>query len=362
VSNEAIYPPKPARNLGLDLLRCFAVILVIGRHASVDRGNSFLLAVWKNGGWVGVDLFFVLSGYLVSSILFREYQRHGKIRIGRFLVRRGFKIYPAFWVFLLVTVTVQAATGNPPPLVSIFVELLFVQNYLAGIWAHTWSLAVEEHFYILLALSFVVLMQTQPADSFRRVPALFVFVAICCAGLRILNAEWHPEYSTSAYLYRSHLRMDSLFFGVLLAYLVLFRALQMRLHRVPVLVLCLVGASLLSPAFLYELETTPWLTTYGVVMFYLGSGAFVLAAIRFPDSRSPAVLAIGKIGAASYSIYLWHFPIGQLAHELRLDEQGSEVAYWCVYGLGSLLIGCAMNRAIELPALALRDRFYPASR
>ena len=118
------------RNLGLDLLRFVAVCLVLGRHLHLPTDASPILETWKRGGWVGVDLFFVLSGFLVSSLLFKEYIRQGSVDVGRFLIRRGFKIYPAFWCMLTFTLTVQNMQGTPPTRQCLFGELLFLQNYL----------------------------------------------------------------------------------------------------------------------------------------------------------------------------------------------------------------------------------------
>src|SRR5262245_40410993 len=91
-------PPRPARNLAPDLLRALAVLLVLGHHlwpAPADGSvpGRVLFDLWHRGGWVGVDLFFVLSGFLVSGLLFAEYARSGRISPWRFYVRRGFKIY-----------------------------------------------------------------------------------------------------------------------------------------------------------------------------------------------------------------------------------------------------------------------------
>jgi peptidoglycan/LPS O-acetylase OafA/YrhL len=81
------------RNERLDILRCIAILLVFGRH-------GFIYGTWMNVGWAGVDLFFVLSGFLISGLLFNEYQKTGEISLKRFYLRRGFKIYPAFWAML----------------------------------------------------------------------------------------------------------------------------------------------------------------------------------------------------------------------------------------------------------------------
>jgi peptidoglycan/LPS O-acetylase OafA/YrhL len=166
------------RNLGLDLLRFVAVFLVLGRHLHLPPDASPILDSWKRGGWVGVDLFFVLSGFLVSSLLFKEQIRTGSVDMWRFLIRRGFKIYPAFWCMLRFTLTVQNMQGTPPNTQTLLGELLFLQNYLGGIWPHTWSLAVEEHFYLGIAALFTTVLACQRHKNFDWIPFAFAITAI----------------------------------------------------------------------------------------------------------------------------------------------------------------------------------------
>src|ERR1035437_9769085 len=131
------------RNKRLDVLRCIAVLLVILRHGYIPTRLG-------NAGWAGVDLCFVLSGFLISGLLFIEYKKRNSISFKRFFIRRGLKLYPAFYVFLFVTFLdrlILHRVGSLRPFLS---EMLYVQNYGPSIWVHTWSLAVEEHFYILL--------------------------------------------------------------------------------------------------------------------------------------------------------------------------------------------------------------------
>src|SRR5260370_31028003 len=86
---------RPTRNQSLDVLRGVAILLVMGRHFPYYRP-------WGKVGWIGVDLFFVLSGFLISGLLYQEYKTLGKIRFGRFVFRRGFKIWPPFYVFMSI--------------------------------------------------------------------------------------------------------------------------------------------------------------------------------------------------------------------------------------------------------------------
>jgi peptidoglycan/LPS O-acetylase OafA/YrhL len=147
----------------LDILRAVAVILVFSRHSGV-------FPVLSQIGWAGVDLFFVLSGFLVSGLLFREYQVSQRVHPGRFLMRRGFKIYPQFYVLIATTVIVDVWLGQPVPGRQLASELVFLQSYFPGLWGHAWSLAVEEHFYLLLAAAVALLarrgrMQSLPCAT-----------------------------------------------------------------------------------------------------------------------------------------------------------------------------------------------------
>jgi len=139
------------RKKGLDVLRAIAVILVLFRHSDLDN-------IIQHFGWLGVDLFFVLSGFLISNILFVEYTTFGLINIKRFFIRRVFKIFPPFYFFLLSTLLFNylfnITTLNWERLTS---ELLYLQSYLPRIWMHTWSLSVEEHFYILFSISILII-------------------------------------------------------------------------------------------------------------------------------------------------------------------------------------------------------------
>src|SRR5688572_11329479 len=95
--------PDSKRNLQLDVLRGVAILLVFGRHLEIPRPEGMMgtfAEVWYRLGWIGVDLFFVLSGFLIGGLLVTELQKHGRIDVTRFLVRRGLKIYPAYLVFI----------------------------------------------------------------------------------------------------------------------------------------------------------------------------------------------------------------------------------------------------------------------
>src|SRR5687767_1067051 len=200
----------PARLRTLDILRVVAVLLVMVRHLAPPAPDmpSWLLTVTSmliRGGWIGVDLFFVLSGFLVSGLLFKEYQRTGMVDIGRFLIRRGFKIYPPFYVLLLVLVVVgwDVLTWR-----RILIDVFFVQNYFSPsvTWA-TWSLAIEEHFYLMLACLTWCLVRWR-SQPFRCIPVIWITVAVSCLAARMSLMD--RPFDTSTHLLPTHLRIDAL--------------------------------------------------------------------------------------------------------------------------------------------------------
>ncbi len=350
------------RNQGLDILRIIAVLLVIGRHFSLLEDSNFFLKAWQRGGWVGVDLFFVLSGFLISTILFQEYLRKGSIDIKKFLVRRGFKIYPAFWIFLVISLLIKYFLNKFPSKIEVIGEVFFLQNYIGGVWNHTWSLAVEEHFYIGLSLICFLLLSFVPLKPFRVIPLIFVAIAGFCLFLRILIFVIGPEYSFYFYLYGTHIRIDSLLFGVFLSYLWNFCDLESRVRKVPSLGFVILGTALLSPAFIFSLEGHKWIPVFGVILFYLGSGCLVLVALRKKTTNKLPVQVLAALGGASYSIYLWHMPVAQWGYKFLSQITGVNNTYFYLLNalISPCMVGWVLNRLLENPILLLRDRLFPS--
>jgi peptidoglycan/LPS O-acetylase OafA/YrhL len=376
--------------MGLDVLRAVAVMLVLGRHMRsppAGAAGETIGRLWQTGGWVGVDLFFVLSGFLVSGLLFREHQRSGQLCIRTFYLRRALRIYPAFLVFLGFSSLLFAFSGGSFPTARLAAELSWTQSYQQGLWGHTWSLAVEEHFYLILPLVLWAMcgarcmgigpMAAGRSRPFRFIPLLFSILAATSLLLRWANAD--RPFSDLTHLFPSHLRMDSLFFGVLLSYLhhhqnakfILF----CRRWR-PALIAT--GIVLLAPAFVLPVERV-YVHTLGLTEFYLGSGMLVAAAIsppveswtaRVTERRStPSVRttrlarSAAYIGSYSYSIYLWHVVVAVILPTVLGPRVACpwaiQVLIYCAVAVG---LGVATGKAIERPALRIRDRLFPGDR
>ena len=344
------------RNQSLDVLRCIAVLLVLGVH---DPYYHF----WWRTGWIGVDLFFVLSGFLISGLLFKDYQAHGSIDWRRFLVRRGFKIYPSYYVLLGVTgllLSLDARNGQWFGRVNDFghiirVSAAFLTNYrreaLVPPFGHLWSVAVEEHFYVLLPGMLILLAKRRTRDPFAWVLILFPLTAFLCLALRCFTVpRWQIVDAT-------HLRIDSLFAGVALGYLYHFR--RGWFDRLAGTRWSLVAAGVFCSPALFLAENTRKMQTVGLTSLYIGFALLVAWSInRSPRGRVAGAIfkAAASVGFYSYSIYLWH----DLLSMFITSWANSAIPFWS-YIFMSIALGIVMSKAIEMPALALRDRLFPAA-
>src|SRR3954471_24862794 len=150
-------PAATARRLDLDVVRGVAIVLALGWHFSRRSSDNAVLDAlqWPGHqfGWAGVDLFFVLSGFLMGQLVLRERARTGTFDGRRFTARRVLRLWPVLYVFLAV----HAVLGSEPAGSYLWQNALHVQNYAGTSLTPLWSLAVEEHFYLALALLFPLL-------------------------------------------------------------------------------------------------------------------------------------------------------------------------------------------------------------
>jgi peptidoglycan/LPS O-acetylase OafA/YrhL len=346
-----------------------------------------VLRVWFKTGWAGVSLFFVLSGFLVSSLMFNEFVNTGDIRFGRFYIRRGLKIYPAFYCMLAASVilgylgTHYFQRDLVPPgkmrMSIILSEVFFLQNYLGYIWVHVWSLAVEEHFYISLGIIVFLIMKFYPSvrpglsaqDRFKPIPWLcgIVFVTVIALRYIYLYGTTRTMDERFAGTCFTHLRIDSLFFGVFIAYWVKFRATPfltwVKGHTIWLLI---AGLFLISPSLKYE-ETDDFMFVPGFTLMYMGFGCLLLFTLYHPWKSNDRLLGrffdlLAYIGQNSYSVYLWHFPVMYLVG-LFLPATGKNYYLLiAVQNIAGLSVGLVMAKLIEMPVLKLRDNMFASTR
>lgn len=356
------------RSLGIDILRVVAVVIVLTAHmpTAPDAGPIDGDAIWW--GSSGVDLFFVLSGYLVSGLLFAEFRNNRTLSVGRFYVRRGWKIYPPFLVFLLFTGYMQFCVVHwIPPVPSILSECLFLQSYVIPFWNHTWSLAVEEHFYVALPLLLLLLVRRSPGaiDPFRSIPRLVLACCVFCLAARTATFLLNPHYSLWTHRFPTHLRIDALLVGVGIAYQCHFhpewfqRTFARRSYP-------LLGAGIAAIVAVNYLKDNMgvWGSFYyhslGLVFSYVGASLILIGVLTLRIPQNVATFAAAKIGSYSYSIYLWHMATSMWLlpglKQAGWSWGGLQLVFWS----SAFVIGIAMAKLVESPLLALRERWAPS--
>lgn len=318
-------PSDAARRLpylgALDGLRAFAVLAVLLYHLDTPWSPLHL-----RGGFFGVDVFFVLSGYLITSILLSEWRRSTGVSLPNFWLRRARRLLPAVG-FLLSAVLLYALIVLPSEVASLRRDALASLGYVTNwylifhdqsyfeswgrpsLFQHLWSLAIEEQFYLVWPLLFVIGMR------FLRLPGLLFALLCAAAGATVLMAVlYQPGVDPSRLYYGTDTRSAGLLIGSALA-LVLPIASHVRRRRSWSRdALGLAGLALLAYFFVRvgDGSALPYRGGFAVVSL---ATAAVIAATVSSRSRVGAVLGIEPlvwIGRRSYSIYLWHWPVFML--------------------------------------------------
>lgn len=356
------------RQPGLDLLRALAIIIVVIYHAGI-MGFPLPSRVHR-WGWIGVDLFFVLSGYLIGGQLLAELARNERLNFGRFYARRALRIMPAYLVILTIYFLVPSWREYPDMAQPLWKFLFSVQNIaLHGgtAFSHAWSLAVEDQFY--LALPFVLLIL-----FWRPRGAIGLSCVIIVAGvlLRAFLAAQNPSVDGSVSFrgfqawiyYPTWTRLDPLVFGVMIAAIEKFRPrLWKRLMQtaiwlwLPALVLIVYGLWLGEGDYI-NFTACVW----QFPLLATGMAALLICAIspRLPIHRV-AIPGAAFIASIAYSAYLVQklmiHGVGEFCRSHGIDT-GSAVAVigveLSVYAAAAILFF-----TVERPFLQLRHRVVP---
>ncbi|SEC04755.1 acyltransferase family protein [Terriglobus roseus] len=342
--------PKPQRQIELDFIRGIAILLVVDYHE-----GSLLLAPFRRlypqnfEGAVGVAIFFVLSGFLVGGLLMREWKERHSLDWKRFLIRRGLKIWPQYYVFILIILL----TGHRP-LVQMWGNILNIQNYIGGV-AHTWSLAVEEHAYLFLTAVIAVGVARQVSKRH-----MFLGLAALAAGLSVFrdvqSSRGVPVFLPSQY------RMTGILFGVLIAMLFHFWPHHFaRLQSSRAVWVTVIAGWLVYQAALVRYPRL------GAVLYdsldLLGVATLLLLYRSSPTlgRKNPVYRSVAWIGLYSYGIYLWHVSVGDPISRLlaRLPHTLSPLVVDLIKMAIGIALGIVMSELVEIPMLRLRDRIFP---
>ncbi|MBA5607448.1 acyltransferase [Duganella sp. FT3S] len=361
---------------GLDTLRACAIVLVLMSHYSVVVSHKATFGFLTDMGWMGVDLFFVLSGYLIGNQILSPLARCASFPLQTFLARRLLRTVPNYVVVLALYLLLpaQLAGSHTAPLWRF---LTFTQNIglrFGETFSHSWSLCVEEQFYMVLPLAVLLLAS-------RRKALWWGWLAIAAAiagGMVVRGWAWKAhggdamaanDFAVHVY-YSSFARFDELLPGVAIALLKNFHRARFDAILRRGNALLLGGLAALATTvylFLHYFQNDDYgftfpLMTFGYPMLAASFAVLTLAALS-PNSLLHRVRIPGaeQLALWSYAIYLAHKPVFKLVLEPLARWQvdtNAPVGIALVMGAG-LLGGWLLYRLVETPFMRLRARCFP---
>jgi peptidoglycan/LPS O-acetylase OafA/YrhL len=343
---------------GLDGLRAVAVGLVVVFHS----GASFSLP----GGEIGVDLFMVLSGYLITTLLIAEYQARGSIGIKNFYVRRALRLFPALFVLLLAIVATAFIvdsgyqfTFSSGLVVSCIGAFFYLTDFAVGwgLWPdmaadapllHTWSLSVEEHFYLLWAPLLAYLLHKMSVRTLTRVLVATVFAMAAWS----LLLDQVVDVSTERLIFSPDTRGIGLALGAAMGAHLWAKGGTIFLPRV---VPWLAAAGLLALSTLGLMHD--WAGRGFMLLAAAGSAAMIMGVLDTDSAfaRMWSWAPLRFVGRRAYGIYLWHFPVFHFLSVERFDM--SMVEFGVVKIIATAVLVETSYFLVEKPALRLRRAF-----
>jgi peptidoglycan/LPS O-acetylase OafA/YrhL len=349
------------RVFGLDMMRAMAIVLVLISHSRHFIIKDFpIVDTFKLGGFYGVEIFFVLSGFLIGSILLKLSEQLGETNgLFYFWKRRWYRTLPNYYLFLVLNMIVSVILSKPLPKLWLF--LPFLQNFAweqAPFFAESWSLAVEEWFYLLLPVGLYLLSKTQ--ISFRRsflllcLFFLFVPTVLRLAHVLTSNPLWDQGVRKVTIL-----RLDSIMFGMLAAWVKLEWPENWGRLAKPLL---LFGVILvLSASFIFfnsSLDQSNFCRTWLFTVVSLGFASFIPFCDCWAIQRESFVTGlVRKIALWSYSLYLCNLMVLLV---IRGFVSQANIVYrlfsYVIFFVTCLGISSIIYYYFEKPMMALRER------
>lgn len=340
----------------LNGLRAVSILIVFLSHTISSK-------VFPGG--FGVRVFFLISGFLIARLLYAEWKASSSIDLTGFYIRRFLRLYPVVIVYCAVVLFIYTLR-DPDKIVwqEPLSALLYYANYYYGHLSqigHTggtmpfaifWSLSVEEHFYFIFPILFVLLR----ADP-RRMTAACMAILIICVSLRLAMATARPELlSTHVFYYETQYQLDSIAFGVLLASLCEYAEGQAFLRRL--LAPTAIGIALAFVLIGFAIRDEFFRET---LRYTLLSAAILVATVNVLFSASLSniqtllnISIMDWIGRLSYSIYVWHYAARSML-SVNSGKWWQDFILWCVV---TLIASVASYYCIERPISEFRRRFH----
>lgn len=360
--------------IGLDHLRAAAILLVFLYHYRMFEHPDWVDAVgWI--GWTGVDLFFVLSGFLISNQLFQEIRKYRTIRLKVFFTKRFFRIIPPY-LFTLGLYFFFPVFREREALPPLWKFLTFTQNFgldviRQGTFSHAWSLCIEEQFYLILPLLLLLLIRLK---KIKYLKLIIVSVMITTLLLRIVcwngfvlpyleTPDFWKEWYMNIY-YPTYTRLDGLAVGALIGFLFQSSNFRTIINRNGNL---LVFTGIMAVAFSLWFcrdQYSQQASLFGFTMIAISYGILVTGTVSDTSflSRKPNIITT-HLAVLSYSVYLSHkgviHLVQMLAEKTELPVSGTSGIITCF--IFCVLAGLFYRYCIEKPSAALKNKILSSS-
>lgn len=369
---------KTERVFGLDLLRAAAILSVIFAHGFVVLYPHFgnVLGVFGHGGFYGVELFFVLSGFLIGQILIRQGLALGQAgNVAAFYIRRWFRTLPLFFLFLAVNVWIELQFRQHRVGFSEVLSHGFFLRNLTGFhmsfFPESWSLAIEEWFYLLFPAALWLGLKMSRRFDGVFLSAAFAFFAFS-TGARMVSANDPSAIWSEAQRMVVIYRFDALMLGMFAAWISLRFSELWRKHQ---LLAALAGGALLLAMYLTLWKIDRGQLAFGDDSYFARTFRFTLVSLGFAlllpwasgwilTKENFGSIAIRRIALWSYGIYLVHLPVFWIVTRWAFrDWKTSPVQALASFSLqigGAILLSALLYRFFEAPCTRLREKAAPA--
>ncbi|MEH3114346.1 acyltransferase family protein [Pedobacter terrae] len=355
--------------IGLDHLRAVAILLVFLYHYRMFEHPAWVDAIgWI--GWTGVDLFFILSGFLISNQFFREISVHGTIRLKVFFTKRFFRIIPPYlftlWLYFVFPL-VREREALPP----LWKFLSFTQNYGLdvinhGTFSHAWSLCIEEQFYLVLPILLLFLIRLK---QMKYLKIIIILLLISTFVLRIFS--WHayvlpnletPDFWKKWYMniyYPTHTRLDGLAIGVLIGALFQASTFKMMINRNGNLLLFIGTIATTFSLWFCNDFYSQHASLFGFTLVAVSYGILVTGAISgnsFLSRKSNRITT--QLAALSYSVYLSHKIVIHLVQLFfgKIKIPASNTIGLLICFTFCILAGLFYRYCIERPSAVIKNK------
>lgn len=353
---------------GLDHLRALAIILVLMYHYRAFKHPGWIDTVGKFG-WTGVDLFFVLSGFLISGQLFREVDKNGNISFRTFFTKRFFRIIPPY-LFTLFLYFSFPFFREREALSPFWKFITFTQNYgldviNRGTFSHAWSLCIEEQFYLFLPVFLLVGIKIK-MYRYTALFAIFLILFSLLARYVTWNISVVPVMETKDFwkvwymkiYYPTHTRLDGLAVGVIISFLMQYSSKFQRMVHDHGNRLFIVGVVLVGCSFwICNDQTSQGASVFGFTWVALSYGIILMSAVSRSSFlfKSKSYLT-AQLAGLSYAVYLSHKGIIHMVQDIleRFDMETSDTICLLICLAGCIAGGVLYRIFIEKPSSRLK--------